>query len=824
MTNNALVTLALSLLKADTEGEVIALLKNHGYWENPAVWRDFGDTEGNYSTIGNQARYPDAALVEKIVNSVDARLTNECHLRGIDPTSDDAPRSITDAVTRFMGESRSIEQPRVTVASWDKKKRLQEARQITVAVTGATARRKGVMPSITVSDVGEGQNPADFPKTFLSLDRNNKLRIKFVQGKFNQGGTGALKFCGREGLQFLLSRRNPHILKAQNNEEPAAAKWGFTIVRRFRPSGDVGDVRNSVFKYLAPQPLGGSPQGAILSFDASSLDILPRKNDAYSRPMHGGSVIKLYEYDMKGFKGHALMKKGLMRRLEVLLPDIALPVRIHECRSLGGSRARSFANSLVGLTARLRGVNTDTIEPGFPSSSAVTVGGSTMPVRIYAFRPGRAETYRGNEGIIFTVNGQTHGHLDSRFFNRRRIRMNRLAKTLLVIVECSELPPDYREDLFMTSRDRFSGGSLWKELEEQLEDMISTHPGLRELRNRREEEAVADRIQDSKPLAKALTSVLRNSPTLSRILLEGNRLGAPHRPSGKRDKKRPTGFKGKKHPTYWRFHRKEDGHRLVREAELGRNCRIRFETDVENKYLVRAREPGRYAVTVLDGPVEHVAHNVNLHDGIANWSIALPSDVLAAGDRIVIRCLITDDTLIQPFVSECEIRMVSRRGRKPGNPGKRVQNPNSGEGNRTDKGKVALPEVIPVSKGDKNWIQYEFDEGTGCIVFDDGLPQRNQKPQYKFYVSVDNRYLRTEMKYDNNHADILKEKFICGNVLVGLAILNDVVSNSESGTNGDEEVDRFHLVAQTTRALSPILLPMINLSNALNVGAKSGRT
>lgn len=68
----------------------------------PGVWRLVGDREGNFATIGAQQSRSEAALVEKIVNSVDARLMNECLVRGIDPTSAVAPPSIRHAVSRFF--------------------------------------------------------------------------------------------------------------------------------------------------------------------------------------------------------------------------------------------------------------------------------------------------------------------------------------------------------------------------------------------------------------------------------------------------------------------------------------------------------------------------------------------------------------------------------------------------------------------------------------------------------------------------------------------------------------------------------------------------
>ena len=57
--------LCLDLLHADTEEQVIRILRDEGYWDNPEVWRPFGDKDDNFSTIGNQSSSADAALVEK---------------------------------------------------------------------------------------------------------------------------------------------------------------------------------------------------------------------------------------------------------------------------------------------------------------------------------------------------------------------------------------------------------------------------------------------------------------------------------------------------------------------------------------------------------------------------------------------------------------------------------------------------------------------------------------------------------------------------------------------------------------------------------------
>src|SRR4030042_1937361 len=102
MDNEQTKQLCQSLINADTEDAVITILKEVGYWENPAAWRFYGDSENNFSTIGNQQSSPDAALIEKLVNSVDARLMNECLVRDIDPEGPSAPPTIREAVARFF--------------------------------------------------------------------------------------------------------------------------------------------------------------------------------------------------------------------------------------------------------------------------------------------------------------------------------------------------------------------------------------------------------------------------------------------------------------------------------------------------------------------------------------------------------------------------------------------------------------------------------------------------------------------------------------------------------------------------------------------------
>ena len=70
------------LLRADGESAVVEILRGAGYWNRPELWRHYGDVENNWGQSGNQQSLAEAALAEKIVNSVDARLISECWKKG----------------------------------------------------------------------------------------------------------------------------------------------------------------------------------------------------------------------------------------------------------------------------------------------------------------------------------------------------------------------------------------------------------------------------------------------------------------------------------------------------------------------------------------------------------------------------------------------------------------------------------------------------------------------------------------------------------------------------------------------------------------------
>src|SRR3972149_841959 len=135
MTKYSAKALCTAFMKTNSEEEIIHLLDDAGYWSNQSLWRPYGGRSSNFNTIGNQQSHPDAPLVEKLVNSIDARLINECLLKGINPESSEAPRSMREAVALFF-ENGSTSSTAGLVREWTNSKRTEVGKGITLAATG----------------------------------------------------------------------------------------------------------------------------------------------------------------------------------------------------------------------------------------------------------------------------------------------------------------------------------------------------------------------------------------------------------------------------------------------------------------------------------------------------------------------------------------------------------------------------------------------------------------------------------------------------------------------------------------------------------------
>lgn len=771
MKNEEIKNLALSLAKAECESEVVQILSMYNLWKNKNVWKEIDESSGNWATIGNQQSSPDTALVEKIINSVDAMLMKECLSRNITPTSKQAPKSISEAQKEYFGIYNG------KLSSIDVSIRSKLANNIFLVTSGKKTR-----PSYTIVDLGEGQTPELFTETFLALNRGNKNKIQFVQGKFGMGGTGVFRFGSPEhNLQLIISRRNQEIKSEETNKKDY---WGFTVIRRIPPTEQ---MRSSVFTYLAPA-------GNIFAFKTKSLPLLPDDSlNPYIKSIVHGTFVKIYDYQMSTGRLRSDSTRHLHNRLSLLMPDIALPIKVADVRF-----KKSPIKTLSGLSVRLDEDKRDNLEEGFPGSGEMIVEGQKMYYSIYAFKPGKRDTYATEEGIIFTVNGQTHGSLSRYFFERTPIGMNYLSDSILVIIDCSKIERRMQEDLFMNSRDRLGGGPLQREIEKKLEYIIKNHQGLRDLKQRRRKELIEDKLQDSKPLADVLENIINKSPSLSSLFLKGVRIKNPFKTI---DVGKQSTFNGKIFPTYFNLS-KEYPKLNPKICPINRAFRIQFETDAENDYFKRDKDPGEMTINFNGTPIKN--YYINLWNGIATLTISLP-DNSKIGDLLLFHSEVTDISRIEPFFNDFCVKVDKKQLSDNGKTGKRKESSSDKKGNdRKKPGYLDLPNVKEIRRNE--WHKHNFNERSALRVENSG-----EETGYDFYINMDNVFLQMEVKDKLKiEPKLLEARFKYGMVLLGISLLDFESKHEDTDENKtDNEISISKKIRTFSEAIAPTLLPMI---------------
>jgi hypothetical protein len=751
---------------------------------------------------------------------VDARLINECLVRGIDPKGPDAPQTIREAVSRFFegGTGKKLATGGY-IEDWSDEKIREVAQGITLCGTGT----RPIM-NLTISDCGEGQTPRKIPLTIMSLSKSNKMYIPFVQGQFNQGGTGALRFCGKYNLQLVISRRNPKLLGSDPDE--GDKNWGFTVVRRERPEGG---RKNSILSYLAPVGVGEEHpdrKGDILSFDAPSMKLYPDKESPYGREATYGTSIKLYDYNYLGERSNIIRGRSILSRLDLLLPEIALPIRLYEFRKNAAGKylePGSRETTLSGLRRRLN--NTPNVESGFPITIPFSPAGEQLYATVYAFKPagsvrddddededskkkklGGLTRYRKREGVLFVRNGQTQGTLPKDFFRRDAIKMKTLADDLLVFVECDKMSDETREDLFMPSRDRLTENDFKIEMIDCLEQSLKDDETLRLLRNQRQKELMTDKMKDDQPLADVLQQLIKNSPNLTALLQLGQRIPAPFNanPTGYEEKP----FKGEIYPSFFKLKGTAYGETHKRDCPINYRMRLQFETDARDDYFSRRIEGGKFAMVWTDkSGKEHKGSIVgpNLRRGSATVMVTLPDGVEV--DDVLPLIAITEDTRAT-FKNKIEVTIRPwAEHHKGGGTKKKDKTPSNQQGTDRERPRqFATPKIDPVYRD--RWDKFKFDEYTAMRMGAEYDAEDNEINVFR--INMDNTPLLNEIKQRRLDDQAARNQFMYGNVLVGLSLL---LQDKEKGEQPPDAVqtkveDRIDSLC---RALAPFMLSLTTL-------------
>lgn len=722
--------LCLKILTSETEDEVVQVLRQAGLWEDRNAWRPYGDIPNNRGVVGNQQSSPVAALVEKLVNSIDALLVGECLSERIDPTGPDAPQSMQAAAEELF------EIPGGLVERLTATERTGLAERIQLIACGTKEQ-----PAYLIVDDGEGQTPESFPGTFLSLLRDNKTRIPFVQGKYNMGGTGVLQFAGINSFQLIISRRNPSI--ATTDGETESNRWGFTLVRRLDPAPD---QPQSTYVYLAPK-------GQILAFPGAPLNVLPGSYpELYAVPLESGTAIKLWNYKFPG-RLKTIATLDLRYALEEHLQNPVLPIRIRERRP--GYRAHTYDTTMSGLQTLLAD-SKNRIEPGFDTGGSVKVPGvGIVSVRLVVAKEDESDR-KFPAGIFFNVNGQLHGQFPVEFISRRT-KLDYVASSILMMVDCTGFPARVREDLFLASRDRMRQCEERYALEEALITFLTDHPGLRQLNHERRQARLAEKLTGDEPM-RVVQALARADPTLAAILGKGVQIKVPGT-----ERVPPEPYIGKEYPTYFRLAKGQKGE-PSKQCPRNRTCRVEFETDAVNDYLTRALNPGR--LTISGAPQ---VLSENLWNGKLTLRLSPPKNA-SIGDRLRVTTELMDVSRDSPFNSSFSIEVEPEA--PPDEPG--------GPSNPPGAKLLSMPNITEVRR-DK-WVEFGFNESSAIRIRtgDDGT--------LDFFINMDNINLKNEVaRRRDKDPKLLEYWFKYGVFLLALGIIYR--SRQHALTEAREDID-----------------------------------
>lgn len=765
--------------------EVISFLVKKGYWNDDNVWRYLGDTENNYSSIGNQQSHPVSSIVEKIVNSFDAILMNAGKEMGIDLFNILEPAKTKENILKYIQECNST-------ASEIKNVKENTSRLVAISLTGA---KHPDNPNVTIADRGEGQTPDSLPDTILSLGKSNKIRIPIVQGKHNMGGSGVAKFTE---LQVIVTRKNPALINSTN---PRDNQWAFTIIRRTPPTGN---MRSSIVEYLAPIAADSNPKkGSVLGFETDTFAIMPNATTLCGTEVEYGTFIKLFDYEVGAHKTSILLDNGLGHAIKMRLPKMMVPVRFCEFREFKAQGAKNvFADGLLDYFAYSRQGD---LEEGFPTHTSMTVHGETLTCSTYVFKRKALSRFLRGTGVIFSLNGQTHAMLDKAIYSRKRLKLNEIKDDTLTIVDCSHLTNAAIEKLFMNSRDRLVDSPFAEEVKKELENYLANEASLKRLNEARIQEMIKNSMADNKPLADALKKVVKNTEVLNQLLDLGIDIPGDEGTGSVNNEGEGSGaekFVGKDTPTFFRFYGQQDEYVFKGNNQEGKKSRIKFETDANNDLFTREGLDWKCQLLLLqsDSDIIVLDYTLNLKNGNALLSFDIPI-FYKENDVVECRFDVKSDGADETFSNVFELTIV-KPYESTGGGGPTGNTGGTGIGNAPSKSKLKLPNISTVTKDD--WEQYGFNAKRVLKIVD-------STESLTFVFNVDNTVLKSEVSSARQSLkDLTKNKFIYGMTMLGLAVYSLVKDDDErsEGFNSLEDVEKI------CEVYAPFIIPTLNMLNS----------
>jgi len=745
MNNESHRTLFFNLYKASTEKEVdIVLDKYSSIFNDSNNWYPLGNNEGNFGLVEAQQSSSIASLIEKITNSIDAILMKKCYEAGINPKSPDAPKTMQEAIETFYDSNSDCNYENWNLSSF----RQKQAEEIQIHADGPKMET-----SLIIYDNGEGQHPEDFEKTFLSLLKGNKNEIHFVQGKYNMGGTGAIVFCGRKRYQLIASKRYDNT-----------GNFGFTLIREHPiTKEELKGRRNSWYEY-------SKIDDEIPNFPIDKLDV-----GLLNRKFKTGSIIKLYSYSLPS-GSRSVISRDLNLSINEFLFKPALPLYTID-KPERYPKDKNLERELFGAKFRLEKDDSRYIEDFFSENyESAEIG--KFKITCYIFKSkveGKTvketketisrEFFKNNMVVLFSQNGQTHGHYTNEFITRT-LKMPLLKSHLLIHVDCTHLQYQYKKELFMADRERLKDSEETRKIRTLLASILSKGK-LHDIYKKRKD-SISMEPGDTNELLKSFTKSIPLNSELMKLLKntfkidiasQKNKDKKRRKDRQKKDEEIP--FEPKRFPSFFTLFGNGSEEMPVAKIPLEGMKSVKFLTDAENQFFDRVEDSGDMQLSLLSfkpndtqggdkpGNPKKLSDLLNINRASPNNGtikiIFNPTKEVNIGDMIQIKASLTGPGV--EFEEYFWVKIVDKE--KP----KKKKDKEEDK----DKGTLGLPQYHLVYREKKekslSWEEFELNTGAEMDFSTVIHPLVEGDNLDSIYINMDSNVLKTHKSKIRNITD-----------------------------------------------------------------------
>jgi len=792
----------LRLMAAESEAEVDKILAEHPEFQEAKNWKPLDGRETNFNVTSNQASDGGKALTELMTNMVDAVLMKHAYLKGIDPKGKSVPATMYDAVDQLVHKMHGGKL--VNLDSTDPWLKEFAQNNLAIGITGKKSKSEG-LPCYTFADNGEGQSPDDFETTFLSLSAGNKKSIPFVQGKFNMGSSGVLRYCGRRWYKLIVSRR-------YDKKGP----WGWTIMRRRPGAGD--DL--PIAEYFI------GPNGKIPRFDAAELYPFHTVEQKRYDRMHldAGTIVKLYDYQVGSkFLSFRGSREALNENLvETILPFRILDLRQKPTKGKGPDRElgvdpRPFYGMEFLLLNSHKEADLDDEEDA-SGEGKIAVGQFTLPdlgkVSISAIAlkrdiPSWLKANNSNNRVFHAVNGQVQ-YKQTRGYLSTTCGFPALKDRIVVIVDASNLTFAAHNEVWKGDREHLSNTQDGERYVEEVTKTIKESDALDALQKKvaaeeleraakTESNTLFQKLVDRDP---SLAGLLSSRDPSIKLPASG---GA--KPNGKESGTEDE-FKGVYSPTFVRL--EERFRKGVVEIPIGRSRPLSARTDAANDYLQRADNPGR--VIVEDDVRKKFGVREHLKDGRLTLYLSPEGKGIAVGDTFTFHIALHDEAMPEPVITEAVSVSIVADTADPDTkkPSQKAKQKSGAGDNKPGQGEDApthgLPACVLLTRDGREVAGYkteswpdDFSETDGGLIEDLGT-----ESVYK--INYDNVYhLRYRKAASGVARDVVTEKYILGMRILLLGC-EHALRSMQGGEGIGEFLDDFRRMAARGAASTVLAL------------------